>query len=226
MESLSGLSVQAPRDVARGVLQHRRRKCLGDVDMEENLHRRRQQDTAHRTAGKQPAEGPVQPLPAPHSPSGDRRRRSPVYAPPPVAALASLPCHDGGREILGHRHTLIHHQLHAGWATARANPIAGLCWLRHRPYRLLQPILQKYLIEFRPPRSPNLYERRPHRYACGSTNGPIGIPRVHKKIVLRSGKAHKSPTLRVAASRAIARSPSNRRCSRLMGPAAFAVPRT
>ena len=132
-ESLGSLSVQAQRHVARGVPQHCRRKGLGDVNPEENLHRRRQQHTAYRTAGQQPAEGPVQPLPAPHSPPGDRRWGSPVCAPPSVAAL----CHDGGRERLGHKHTLIHHQPHAGWATVRANPIVGLCWLWHRPYRLL-----------------------------------------------------------------------------------------
>ena len=61
-------------------------------------------------------------------------------------------------------------------------------------------------MEVRPP--PPSYVRIPERHACRSTKDPMGTPKVHRKTVWRSGKAHRSPTLRVAASRATSRSPA------------------
>ena len=55
---------------------------------------------------------------------------------------------------------------------------------------------------------------------------PWERPGSTRKIVLRSGKAHKSPTLRVVASLARNISPSNWSCSLLMGSAGFTAPRT
>ena len=56
------------------------------------------------------------------------------------------------------------------------------------------------------PPSPPPGDHRPALHECGSTKGPIGTPRVHKKTVRLSGKAQSSPTLRAATSRAKPRS--------------------
>ena len=54
----------------------------------------------------------------------------------------------------------------------------------------------------------------------------MGTPGVHKKTVLRFGKAYKAPTLRVAILHAKDNSPLNWSCNLLMGSAGFTEPRT
>ena len=71
-------------------------------------------------------------------------------------------------------------------------------------------------MEFCPP--PTSYDRIPDRHACGRTKGPVGTARV-----LRSGKAHRSPTPRVSASRA---SPDPLQTGPLMGSTGCTTPRT
>ena len=100
-ERLDRRPVQAPRNVERSVLQHRRREGLRDVDLEENLRGRRQQHPEHQPVGQQPAEGPVQAFPAPQPPPGGCLLGSPVPASPTVAVFALFSCHNSSKETLG-----------------------------------------------------------------------------------------------------------------------------
>ena len=176
----------------------------------------------HRPVGRQP--GPCAGVPRPaaaseRSPSWDClcRRRPGLRRLPVLRVIMQAKKHWGAANAKNFTH---HSQ---GGLNCTGPPDLDLACYVMAPNNSSSLYLRKTSWNSVPPPS---YDRIPDRHACGSTKCPMGTPRVHRKTVLRSGKAHRLPTLRVAASRAKPSSPANWPCSLLMGSAGFNAPRT